>query len=623
MTWRSLRRAAKRPGYDAREFRQPGVSHLRQRAEMPTTFDTVKRLVKENAREYGPKYLIVIVCLFIVAGTTSLSAYVLKTVINTIFVNRDQTALLTIAAAIVAIFVVKGFAAYFSELLLGSIGNRLVAQTQKRMFDHILKTDIAFLQSRSSSDLVNFMTNNAQSVRGTLNTISLNLGRDLFTIIGLIFTMIVLDPMLTAIALLGGPLAFFSSRGMVARMKNASSSEIRSASAIVLMTRELSQGAQVVKSFQLENAMRSRMFEAVENVRRLSNKMIRVQAGINPLLESIGGLGVAAVVFYAGWRNLYHGESPGQFFAFITALLMCADPVKRLSRTPLQLTNAAVGIRIMYDLIDSPAREAESPGKPELHITEGRIVLSDVDFKYESNRPVISGMSFEVPAGKMTALVGHSGGGKSTIFALIQRLRDVEAGVIAIDDQPIADVSLASLRRNISVVGQDAFLFEGSILDNIAAGFDDASEEMVIEAAKSADAHGFISSLPRGYETQVGELGGQISGGQRQRIALARAYLKNAPIVLLDEPTSALDSETEDVIQRELRKFTAGRTTLVIAHRLSSILHADMIHVIEAGKVVESGTHDQLLAQGGAYSRLFKLQFAKFLEPKKPLSEAF
>ncbi len=589
---------------------------------MPTLIDTLKRLIRENAREYGPKYLLVVVCLIVIAGTTSLSAYVLKTVINTIFVNRDQTALFAIAAGIVAIFVVKGFAAYFSELLLGNIGNRLVAQTQKRMFDHILKTDIAFLQSRSSSDLVTFMTYNAQCIRDTLNTISLNLGRDLFTIVGLVITMIILDPMLTAIALLGGPLAFFSSRGMVARMRNATSGEVSSVSAIVRMTRELSQGIQVVKSFQLENAMRSRMYQAVDNFRRLANKIIRVQAGINPLMESIGGIGVATVVFYAGWRNLYHGESPGQFFAFITALLMCADPVKRLSRTPVQLTNAAVGIRIMYGLIDSPEREAEPPGKRELQIKHGRIILSGVDFRYEPNKPVISGMSFEVAEGKMTALVGHSGGGKSTIFALIQRLRDVDAGFITIDDQPIADVSLTSLRRNISVVGQDAFLFEGSIRDNIAAGFDDASEEMVIEAAKSADAHGFISALSRGYETQVGELGGQISGGQRQRIALARAYLKNAPIVLLDEPTSALDSETEDVIQRELKRFTEGRTTLVIAHRLSSILHADMIHVIEAGKVVESGTHEQLLAQGGAYSRLFKLQFAKFVEPKKSRVEA-
>jgi ATP-binding cassette subfamily B protein len=231
-------------------------------------------------------------------------------------------------------------------------------------------------------------------------------------------------------------------------------------------------------------------------------------------------------------------------------------------------------------------------------------------------------MSFSVPAGKVTALVGHSGGGKSTVFALLQRLREPNSGVIEIDGQVIADVSLKSLRHNISVVGQDAFLFEGSIIDNIRAGLDNASDEQCIEAAKAASAHEFIMSLPRGYENPVGELGAQVSGGQRQRIALARAYLKSAPIILLDEPTSALDSETEDAIQRELRNLTKGKTTLVIAHRLSTILHADLIHVIEAGRVIESGSHDQLIANGGAYSRLFKLQFAKYLESKQPLAEA-
>jgi ATP-binding cassette subfamily B protein len=301
---------------------------------------------------------------------------------------------------------------------------------------------------------------------------------------------------------------------------------------------------------------------------------------------------------------------------------MCADPARRLSRVQLQLATAAVGVRMMYELIDTPATEDEPPGRPELVVTVGGIAMRDVAFRYVANKPVIDGMTLDVPAGKVTALVGHSGGGKTTIFSLLQRLRVPDGGSIEIDGQSIADVSLKSLRKNISVVGQDAFLFEGSILENIRAGQEDASEEVCIGAAKAASAHEFISGLPRGYESQVGELGGHVSGGQRQRIALARAFLKNAPIILLDEPTSALDSETEDVIQRELRRLTEGKTTLVIAHRLSTILHADLIHVIEAGRVIESGTHEQLMTAGGAYSRLFKLQFAKFLETKQPLAKA-
>ena len=589
---------------------------------MPTTYDLLKRLVGENGREYAPQYALALVCMVLVAGLTSLSAYVLKYVIDTIFVHQDRAALIGITFGIVAIFVAKGFAAYFSEVVLGQIGNSLVAQTQKRMFDHLLKVDVAFFQNHSSSDLVTRISHNAAAVRDMLNMVSLNLGRDFLTIIGLICTMIVLDPMLAAIALIGGPIAALSSRKMVERIKKATRGEVQSMSGIIQITREASQGAQVVKSFQLENKMRARMFGAIEAVQQRATKMLRIQAGVNPLMETIGGCAVASVILYAGWQNLYHGASPGQFFAFITALLMCADPGRRLSRVQLQLASAAVGVRMMYDLIDTPALEEEPPGKPELVVKDGGLALHDVAFRYVPNKPVLNDMTLSVPAGKVTALVGHSGGGKTTVFALLQRLREPDSGVITIDGQPIAGVSLVSLRRNISVVGQDAFLFEGTILENIRAGLDNASDEKCIEAAKAASAHEFIMALPRGYQSQVGELGGQVSGGQRQRITLARAYLKNAPIILLDEPTSALDSETEDVIQRELRKLTKGKTTLVIAHRLSTILHADLIHVIEGGRVIESGTHDQLLATSGAYSRLFKLQFAKYLENRPPLAEA-
>jgi subfamily B ATP-binding cassette protein MsbA len=589
---------------------------------MPSTLDLLKRLVSEHGREYAPQYALAIVCMILVAATTSLSAYVLKYVIDTIFVQQNRAALVGITIGIVAIFVVKGLAAYCSEVMLGRIGNRIVAKTQKRMFDHLLKVDVAYFHEHPSSDLVTRISYNANSVRDMLNMVSLNFGRDLFTIIGLICAMFALDPLLTVIALVGGPIAALSSRKMVARIKKAARTEVHSMSGIVQITRELSQGAQVVKSFQLEKKMRVRMFAAIDAVQTLSNKILRIQASVNPLMETIGGVAVAAVIFYAGWRNLYHGETPGQFFAFITALLMCADPGRRLSRVQLQLATAAVGVRMMYDLIDSPANEEEAPGKPELRVSEGKIILSDVAFRYLPNKPVLDGLSLVVPAGKTTALVGHSGGGKSTILALLSRLREPQSGSILIDGQSISDVSLVSLRRSISVVGQDAFLFEGTILENVRAGLDNASDEMCVEAARSANADIFISALPLGYATQVGELGVQVSGGQRQRIALARAYLKNAPIILLDEPTSALDSETEEIIQKELRLLTAGRTTLVIAHRLSTILHADVIHVIEGGRVTESGSHEQLLSQGGAYTRLFRLQFAKLAQSEKPFAQA-
>jgi ATP-binding cassette subfamily B protein len=368
--------------------------------------------------------------------------------------------------------------------------------------------------------------------------------------------------------------------------------------------------------------MRGRAENAIGAVERTNNRMLRIQACVNPLMETIGGFAVAGVVLYAGWRNLYYGDTPGQFFAFITALLMCADPARRLSRVQLQLATATVGVRMMYDLLDSPAKEEESAGKPDLAIAKGEIAFRNVNFAYVAGKPVINGLNLVAPAGQTTALVGLSGGGKSTIFALLQRFREPLSGQITVDGQALNSVSLSSVRRSIATVGQDVFLFEGSILDNIRTGLESATDQMCVDAAKLAAADEFISNLPRGYQTEVGELGTQVSGGQRQRIALARAFLKNAPIILLDEPTSALDSETEEIIQRELKVLTKGKTTVVIAHRLSTILHADLIHVIEAGRVVESGTHEKLLVQGGAYSRLFRLQFADFEEPKKKLAQA-
>jgi ATP-binding cassette subfamily B protein len=590
---------------------------------MPSeTLELLKRLARDYGREYAPQYGLAIIAMIVVAGATALSAYVMKHVIDTIFVHQNRAALIGITIGIVAIFVVKGIAAYVSEVMVGTIGNRIVAETQRRMFNHLLKVDVAYFQTISSSNLVTRLSHNASATRDVLNMISMSFGRDLFTIVGLIATMIILDPIMTGISLLGGPLIAITSRKLRKRVQKASKSEVNSTSGIIKTTRELSQGTQVVKSFQLENRMRARAMEAIASVERLNTKKLRIRATVNPMMETAGGFAVAGVVLYAGWRNLYYGDTPGQFFAFITALLMCADPARRLSRVHLQLATAIVGVQMMYELLDTPANEDEPPGKPELEIARGEIEFHDVSFAYVAKKPVINGLNLTAPAGKTTALVGLSGGGKTTIFALLQRFREPDRGFITIDGQNISSVSIASVRRNISTVGQDAFLFEGTIIDNIRTGFEHASDQMCIDAAKSASADEFISKLPKKYESQVGELGTQISGGQRQRIALARAFLKDAPIILLDEPTSALDSHTEEIIQRELKQLTKGKTTLVIAHRLSTILHADLIHVIDAGRVIESGTHDELLAKGGPYSRLFKLQFSKYAEQEGGLARA-
>jgi ATP-binding cassette subfamily B protein len=568
------------------------------------------RILRENGRAYLPRYLLAFLFMAVVAACTSLSAWIMGDVINRIFVAHDAGALAWIPAAIVAIFTAKGAASFCQEVSLTRIGNRFVAETQKRMFDHVLGMDVAFHQRHPSSDLIMRITQGATAARDMLNTVAVSFGRDALTLAGLLAVMLMQDPIMSAICFLGGPFVAIALRKLGRRIREVAQSQNFSIATIVAAMRETSQGVRIVKAFQAEGLQRRRMRQGIEAVERMGNKIVLVQARMNALIEVLAGASISLVVLYAGWRNLSFGETPGQFFAFITALLLTADPLRRLSRMQLQLAAAAAGARLMYDLLDAPATE-QAGGGSELVVRDGEVRFKGVSFAYAPGAPVLAGLDFVAPGGRTTALVGISGGGKSTIFNLLQRFWTPASGAITIDGQDIAGLSLASLRANIALVSQDVFLFEGTIGDNIGVGRQDASEAAMIAAARAAHADGFIRSLPKGYDAQVGELGGQVSGGQRQRIALARAFLKDAPIVLLDEPTSALDSETELVIQRALKDLSKGRTTLVIAHRLATVLGADLIHVIDAGRVVESGTHSELLRAGGAYARLCRLQFAE------------
>jgi len=575
-----------------------------------TPLAILMRLLGEHGRTYAPRYAVAFLFMGFVAGTTSLSAWMMKDVVNKIFVDQDRAALFWIPLAISALFVIKGLAAYLQEVSLSRIGNRIVAEIQTRMYDHMLKMGIGFYQQYPSSDLITRMTHNAKAAQSMLNLVAVGLGRDLLTLIGLISVMISQDPILAAICLIGGPVAAVVLKRLSERVQQAAQSEVAGITTIVGTVRESAQGIRIVKSFQLEKPLQRRMNDGIGAVERLSNRIVAVKALVNPLIETIGGLAVAAAVVYAGWRNVSFGDTPGQFFAFITALLMAADPARRLSKLHLQLATSAIGVSMMYELLDKPAAEVDDDRRPELLTSEGEVRLESVSFSYDPDTPVLNGLDLVAPAGQTTALVGLSGAGKTTIFNLLQRFWEPARGAIRIDGQPISEVSVASLRRQIALVSQDVFLFEGTIRENITAGREDASEEQIVAAAKAAQADEFIRSLPKGYGTQVGELGSQISGGQRQRISLARAFLKDAPIILLDEPTSALDSETEQSIQEALQKLTRGRTTIVIAHRLATVANAELIHVLDKGKVVESGRHRELIDQGGLYARLYQIQFA-------------
>jgi subfamily B ATP-binding cassette protein MsbA len=409
-------------------------------------------------------------------------------------------------------------------------------------------------------------------------------------------------------------------RKMVRRVRGIARSQFTGGTRIIETMQEALQGLRMVKAFGLEDEMRRRLATSVASVEDESNKMARVANRSAPMMEIFGGFTVSIAIIYGGYRVIGTGATPGQFFSFLAAFLLAYEPAKRLARLNLDLNNALVGVRILYEVIDSPLGEPNDDDRPPLKLSTARLEFDDVHFAYRADAPVLRGINFVAEPGKLTALVGASGGGKSTVLNLILRFYDVNSGRILIDGQNIAGVSRRSLRGQIAYVGQIVDMFRGTIRENIALGKPGVSEAEIVAAAKAAYAHEFILGLPLGYETPVGEHGLQLSGGQRQRIAIARALIKDSPIILLDEATAALDSESERAVQAAVGELCKGRTTLVIAHRLPTIMHADCILVIENGLMVESGRHEDLLRRGGRYATFYRLQLKEQSSERLPLA---
>lgn len=375
-----------------------------------------------------------------------------------------------------------------------------------------------------------------------------------------------------------------------------------------VLMQETTIGVRIVKSFNLEPLMQSRMHKAVSDVEKRANTIAALEAGTSPIMETLAGLAIAGVVLVSGFLVVQGGQTPGSIMAFITALLLAYEPAKRLARMRVSLEAGLVGVRLMFELADHPLTLAERPGAKPLAAGPGKVEFRDVNFSYNNGEPVLHQLNLLFPPGKMTALVGPSGSGKSTVMNLIMRMYDPDGGAVAFDGQDISYATLHSLRDRIAYVSQDTFLFVGTIMHNIRLGRDGATDAEVIEAAKAANAHEFIMALPKGYETEVGENGAFLSGGQKQRLSIARALLRNANILLLDEATSALDAESEALFRDALNVLSEGRTTIAIAHRLSTVHQADNIIVMDKGKVAEQGTHHELLTKGGLYRKLYEFQ---------------
>jgi ATP-binding cassette, subfamily B, bacterial MsbA len=572
------------------------------------TVQLLKRLFSENFRTYIPKYLLAFVFMGMIAATTAASAWIMRDVINEVFVNKDPTMVYVIAVAVLVIFSLKGVSTYGQMVVLARVGNSIVADLRRQMFDHLIRQDQTYFDRMSLAEISVRVGQGVGAAQSAMNLIIVTLGRDILTLIGLTFVMVVQNPLLSVFALITMPPAVAGVSFLVRRVKQYVKRQVVSSAKISSTMQETVLGVRIVKAFGMEPAMRERLEIGVLEVQKQSNKIASLTARTSPLMDTLGGFAIALVIFYGGYSVIELDQDPGTLFSFITALLLAYDPARRLARLNVNLGKQIVGLRLMYELVDREPALKDADDATDLEVSSGKMEFRDVVFSYGESA-ALRGASFTAEAGKMTALVGPSGAGKSTVFSLVERFYDPNSGQILIDDSQINSVKIATLRSQIAYVGQESFLFNVSVRENIAVGKPNASQAEIEAAANSANAHEFITNLPEGYDSKVGEAGNNLSGGQRQRIAIARAMLRDAPILLLDEATSALDAESEAKIQAALEKLMEGRTTLVIAHRLSTVRHAHQIHVMDEGKVVESGTHDELFDHDGIYRRLCELQF--------------
>jgi len=571
----------------------------------------LRRLLTDQGSKHWKGYASAFAMMGLIALTTALSAWIIGKIINEVFVGRRLAAVWEITAAIVVIYTIKGFATYGQQVILSRVGNSIVADVQRRIFSQMLRMEVAYYSRKHSSEFIARQSFIAQSASTVLNLLITTLSRDALTIVGLVVVMVSQDPLLSFFALMLVPVAVFGVRKIGVRVRTIMASEFQGAMQMMESLQETVQGIRIVKAFTLENFMRERQDKAIVSFQTAANKLARVSSRTSPIMESLGGFAIAAVVLYSGYSVIIRGNPPGSLFSFITSVIMLYEPMKRVARLHVDLSSSLFGVSLLYTFLDERDYEDDQPQAPALQVTNGRIEFRDVTFGYRPGETVLHGISFVAEAGKTTALVGRSGGGKSTVMNLILRLYQIGSGEILCDGQDIGTVGLTSLRQQIGYVAQENFLFKGSVRDNIAMGRPGANDDQIVAAAKAAYAHDFIMGFERGYDSPCGEHGMQLSGGQRQRIAIARAFLKDAPIILLDEATSALDSESEQAIQKALRTLCEGRTTIVIAHRLSTVAQADEICVIDRGRIVERGRHGELLAQGRTYSHIAQTQFPR------------
>ena len=569
--------------------------------------DIYKRLIK-LAKPHLPKFILAMLCMLVVGGLTSVLAFLVKPVLDDIFMKKNAAMLKWIPIAVVAIYMLKGLCTYVQTILMNFIGQRVVADIRNRLYQVIQTQSMSFFTKNQTGILMSRITNDVNSMQGAVSEAVTSLLKDSFTLICLMFVIFYRDWQLALVAMVIFPVTIYPIATFGRKIRKLATRTQVTMGSLTTLLQETISGARIVKAFGREDYESSRFSRENENLLKLTLKSVTISAVSSPFMEFLGGVGIAAIIFYGGYQVIQGVSTPGTFFSFLAALIMLYEPIKRLTNVNNTIQQGIAGAQRVFSIIDAVPEIRNKPEAIPLPAISKAIDIRNVTFRYEDT-PVLKQINLTVRAGEAVAFVGMSGGGKTTLVNLIPRFYDVSEGQILIDGRDIRDVTIESLRAQIGIVTQQTILFNDSVRNNIIYGDIEKTEADVIRAAKAANAHHFIMNLPDGYDTVIGEQGTKLSGGERQRISIARALLKDAPILVLDEATSSLDTEAEIEVQEALENLMKGRTTLVIAHRLSTIRNADRIVVLVNGEIVEEGTHEALLDKKGEYFRLYQMQF--------------
>ncbi len=574
--------------------------------------DTVKRLYFSYTKKYLKNIIIAFTFSILLAGSTSSVAYLLDPAIKKLFIEQNQTLIIIIPCLIVLAFAIKGASLYLARVIMISVSEEVKKDIQKDIFSSLLKADTQVIDDKHSGKFIANLTHDVNLITNLLSTVVLNLFKDSLTLFGLLIVMFYQNWKLALIAIIMIPLASIAAKTLGKRISKVSTEQMNRAGMLTSYLIEMFKNHKLIKIFQQENYEKIRAFEFIEKLKDSTKKIAIVFVRASPIMEFLTGIMIAFLIFFAAKLVSKNELEVNNFFSFLAAMMLAYQPVRSLATLNIAIQQGIAGAVRVLPIIDKAPHIKENIDAKDLDLTLSTIKFESVEFKYpKTEKEILKSVDLVFAGGKMTALVGHSGAGKSTILNLIPRFYDANKGDIKIDNQSIYGCKINSLRKNISLVSQDTTLFDDSIKNNIAYANLNASQAEIEEAAKLSFADEFIEKLPNKYETIIGENGIRLSGGEKQRLSIARAILKKSPIILLDEATSSLDAETEDKIQKAINFLTLGRTTIVIAHRLSTILNSDNIYVIDAGVVNNNGKHEELLKSSDLYKNFYQKQIKK------------